>query len=209
MPLPIKINPARIANAVRSLRKDETRRMVPSAQGGEAPVIGQTYRTDVSTYFTEPSGESKLFYTAENWVKIKLTLETAGPVAVGTSANVAPVLSGHGRLLDTGVEYEVHLARGSAFYIAAEAVNRVSVSIEPIPWMEQISGEITSVAQVISTTVRSIGNAIVGAIGELMGRPKPATTTMSQKTLDELATARLPKNMAHRLTPVAPPKKIG
>jgi hypothetical protein len=207
MPLPPRIPrlPSRIASAVRAMATKETKRAMPSPKGGEQQTL-QTYRTEVYSYFTVPSAESQLFYSAENWVRIKLTLETAGPVSVGTSANVSPVLSGHGRLLDTGVEYECFLAQGSRFYISSESVNRISVTVEPIPWMEQLSGEIVATARAVSNAVTAVGAAIVAAIGELRGIPAPASST--GVATKDMPLPKLPLSLAARLTRVRPPKRV-
>lgn len=95
--------------------------------------------TDIYTYFTKPTGESELLYSAESWVKIELALETAGPVSVGTRESVVPVLSGKGILLESdGEPIEFVMPRGNRLFIASESINRVKVIIEPIPWFEQL-----------------------------------------------------------------------
>lgn len=94
--------------------------------------------TDIYTYFTEPDGETKLLYSAAGWVKMELTLETAGPVAFSTRESVTPVLTGRGILLITDEAIDFVLPKGNRVFIAAEAINRVKVIIEPIPWQEQI-----------------------------------------------------------------------
>lgn len=175
--------------------------VVPDAKGGEMRTL-QNYRTEIYSYFTVV-GEQQIMYSAENWVRMKLTLETAGPVSIGTSSQIAPVFSGKGRLLDTGVEYEVYLSRGARLYVVSESVNRLSVTIEPIPWMEQLSAEIVSVASVVSSTVQRVGDAIVNAIGQASGK----TVTPAPERMEDLPTVRLPKAMASRLTPVIAPRK--
>jgi hypothetical protein len=87
-------------------------------------------QTDIYNYFTVP-GETKILISASRWILVRLTLETAGPVAVGTRATLAPVLSGKGPLLPTGVPFEFTLAPGNRLYILAESVNRVKVVNEP------------------------------------------------------------------------------
>lgn len=167
---------ARIAAEMTSANK-ELARALPDAKGGETQKQLQTYRTEVFDYFTEPGG-TKLLYSAENWVRIKLTLQTAGPVTVGTRATLEPILSGKGRLLDTDVEWQVFLARGSRIFIASGAVNRVSVTVEPVPWLEQISGEITSLATVF---LRGAGSIVQGTARALRGEPvEPIATSASQ-----------------------------
>ena len=88
--------------------------------------------TEISTYFTQ-IGESRLLFSANFWCTVKLTLETAGPVAAGTREDVVPVLSGKGVLLATGVEEEWVLAKGDRVFIAAESINRVKYIVEPNP----------------------------------------------------------------------------
>lgn len=94
-------------------------------------------QTEIYTYFTK-AGETKMLYAAPKWVNIRLTLETAGPVAVSNKAQVTPVLAGKGILLPTGEEVKFTVGKGTRIFIAAEAVNRVKVIIEPIPYLEEI-----------------------------------------------------------------------
>ena len=101
-------------------------------------------RTEVSTYFTKPGGDS-LLYQAESWVRLRLMLETAGPVAVGSRDQVSPVLSGKGILLPRDVEITFPLTKGNRIFIAAGAVNRVRFIIEPIPWADQVATMIGTV----------------------------------------------------------------
>lgn len=109
----------------------------PQADQGRAEV-----RTYVSTYFTKISAdETQILYNGDRqWAKVKLTLETAGPVAVGVVQKITPVLSGKGIDLTTDVEVEIPVAKGTRLYIASTAVNRVKVIVEPSPWLEQITG---------------------------------------------------------------------
>ena len=94
--------------------------------------------SDIYTYFTRPTtGKSELLYSAEEWVRIWLSLETAGPVAVSTRQEIVPVLSGKGILLDDQPR-EFLLPRGDRLYIAAESINRVKFQIEAIPYLEAI-----------------------------------------------------------------------
>lgn len=96
--------------------------------------------TEINTYFTRPNGRSELVYSAESWVRIKLQLETAGPVAVGTRQEITPVLSGKGILLPTtGTTLtEFIMPKGDRLFIASESINRVKYITEPIPWLEQM-----------------------------------------------------------------------
>jgi hypothetical protein len=105
-------------------------------------------RTQITTYFTSAlnGAASPILYSGDRmWAKVTLTLETAGPVAVGNMAELAPVLSGRGQLLETGVPTPFTIAKGTRLYIAATSVNRVKVVIEPLPWLEQITALISGV----------------------------------------------------------------
>lgn len=93
--------------------------------------------TQIKTYFTNRL-RTQLLYTAEDWVRITMRLETAGPVSVGTDQDLGPVLGGSGRLLPVGDDITFTLPRGDMLYIIAAAANRVSYQVEPIPWLQQI-----------------------------------------------------------------------
>jgi hypothetical protein len=101
-------------------------------------------RSQLSTFFTKVPvvGEpTTVLYSGDRlWADVTLTLETAGPVAVGTASQITPVLSGRGALLETGTPLTFRIAKGSKLYIAATAVNRVKMFIQPVPWLEQITG---------------------------------------------------------------------
>lgn len=109
---------------------------IPFAQG----------RTEVSTFFTKGTGD-QLLYQAEGWVRLRLMLETAGPVAVGSRDQVSPPLSGKGILLPVNVEITFPVTKGNRIFIASTSVNRVRFIIEPIPWMEQL---VTMVGSLLS-----------------------------------------------------------
>jgi hypothetical protein len=105
------------------------------------PPVPTVKPTDTKTkaydYFTVP-GETRLLYSAEGWVHARLLLQNAGPVSIGMDQNITPVLSGKGRLLPTGEEIRFILTKGDRIFIAAEAINRVSFTIEPLPPVSQI-----------------------------------------------------------------------
>jgi len=187
-------------------RAKEISRALPSSKGGETPKQLQTYRTEVYSYFTVPSTGSMLLYSAENWVRIKLELETAGPVAVGTSAEIGPVLSGHGRLLNTNEEYEVTLSKGARFYVVSETVNRISVTIEPIPWLEQIDTDMVAVNDGIIDAINAMATQIVNAISGLQGAATPTSSTGND--MDSLPPCPPSRGMIPRLTPLTRPPKM-
>lgn len=111
-------------------------------------------RTTATTYLTDVGGTKVLYPGDKRWAKVTLVLETAGPVAVGTAANLTPVLSGKGILLTTNVAKEIIIAKGDKLYIAATSVNRVQLVIESYPWIEQIAGTLTKVVDFIKRALR-------------------------------------------------------
>lgn len=109
--------------------------------------------TQIYTYFTTPGNTDLLYATNEtDWQLIRLRLETAGPVAIGTAQEITPVGSGRGTLLPTGLTVDVELPPSSRLYIAADAVNRVAIQIEHNPWLRQILEAETRVAQNVAPT---------------------------------------------------------
>jgi hypothetical protein len=107
----------------------------PQADQGRAEV-----RTYVQTYFTK-IGETQILYNGDRqWAKITLTLETAGPVAVGTAQKIGPALSGKGILLTTDEPITITVAKGTRLYVVSTSVNRVKMFVEALPWLEQITG---------------------------------------------------------------------
>lgn len=119
-------------------------------------------RSDVYTYFTKVGVTDKLYDGSRLWVRIRLTLETAGPVAYGLKSNLIPVLSGKGVLLETDEPMEIELSKGDVLYIAANAVSRVKVEITAIPWLEQISGTLDSLMNNVQMMATSILDRIAG-----------------------------------------------
>jgi len=97
----------------------------------------QTNKTDIYTFNT-PVGGNQLIYSAESWVRLRLILETAGPVSISTKEDVIPTLSGRGILLLTNQQVEFTLPKGSRLFLTSDTVNRVKVIIEPIPFLETI-----------------------------------------------------------------------
>jgi hypothetical protein len=116
---------------------------VAAVKHGEVLIPRNTDRLEAYTHTTRPSG-THLLYEAERWIRLRLMLETAGPVDVGTRDNISPVLSGKGLSLPTNVPLEFTMSKGDKLYIAATAINRVRVIVEPIAWGEQIANMIGS-----------------------------------------------------------------
>lgn len=134
---------------VSTARPDRTQASAPPVVG----FGGQVERgTDIFTYIT-PVGinigqNTPVLYNGDRlWADVVLELETAGPVAVGTRADIAPILSGKGQLLQTGVPLRFRIAKGTRLYILATAINRVKVTIEPIPWAEEILAAINAIGR--------------------------------------------------------------
>ncbi len=114
---------------------------VPQINAGE----GQN-RTKIYTFFTK-AGPTEILYSGDRlWARVRLVLETAGPVAVGDAESLVPVLSGKGQLLTTNEPVDFVISKGSRIYIASTSVNRVKVTVEPIPWLEQMTAILGVVA---------------------------------------------------------------
>lgn len=128
------------------------------------PLAAGKYETRIQSYFTVP-GETKVLYTAANWIELLVTLETAGPVAIGTTEQIQPVLSGKGRLLAPGVEARFHLYRGDRLYIAADTINRISFIAHHVAWQQQI---LATVAAAVDAS-----KGIASSIGSLFGDKAP------------------------------------
>ena len=114
---------------------------LPRAHGREPT------RTEVYTLFTDATGVTRLIYTAETWTTLRMTLETAGPVSVGTRENLGNVLSGQGMLLPTGREREWTLPPGQRFFWVAESINRVTLSVEQPAFGQDIVDKLEEVRQ--------------------------------------------------------------
>ena len=142
-----------IRDVAKQIKHGELGRAVAHPEAGTPGDDTSGYHTDIYNYFT-PIGGSNLIYSSQGWVKIKLTLETAGPVAVSTRQDITPALSGKGRLLPVGEEVEFYLGKGDRLFVTATAVNRVSVVVEPVPWLQAIA--------------IAIGNAN-GILGKILG----------------------------------------
>jgi len=115
--------------------------------GVQAPIAAQTL---LYTIFTK-AGPTVQVYAASTWVNVRLRLDTAGPVAVGTKQELTPVLSGAGLLLPVGQWVKFSLYKGTKLWMAAESVNRVEAVIEPVPWQEQLVLQSQKMIQLIGS----------------------------------------------------------
>lgn len=108
-------------------------------------------RTQTYTYITSipvPGESTPILYNGDRlWANVTLELETAGPVAVGQSSALLPVLSGKGVLLETDQSRTFTIAKGTRLYIASSSVNRVKVTVAPLPWLEQITAFLSQIAE--------------------------------------------------------------
>jgi hypothetical protein len=127
------------------------------------------YPTRTSTFITEAGAAAAIVYQASTaWSKVKLRLETAGPVAVSTTQQFLPVTSGKGILLPPGEWVELELAQGNNLYIASTTVNRVIVVVQPISWAEQILGGIVRGVDVLARALAPMAS-VPGSIQTLAG----------------------------------------
>lgn len=171
----------------------EVARALPNGPAGADAKDLQRWRTEMSVIFTTQLGVSQQFYQAEQWQIVQVMLETAGPVAISTRTDVLPVLSGKGRLLTTNINYKFVLPRGARLYYAAESVNRVAFSVEPIPWLEQLAMEIRRVSAGGLAGAKEIVKAVLRgqpARDELPAMPEPPPPASAPPPLRQLK--RLP-----------------
>lgn len=122
----------------------------------ETADLDTTFKTDMYTYFTQATGNTTLVFSAETWVKIRLLLETAGPVSIGWRENLGPVLSGQGRLLPTGQEVWFAMPPGQRLYFASNTVDRVSVVVERIPFGQQMLHQLIEVPGAIASSLAAL-----------------------------------------------------
>jgi hypothetical protein len=136
----------------------------PTASDNQASVDS---RTLISTYFTSlpnVGDATPILYNGDRlWARITVTLETAGPVSVGTMSNLDPVLGGNGTLLTTNAPVVFDISKGTRLYILATGVNRVKLVVAPIPWLEMITGLIAKIA-----------GGVVAAVRPAATQPQPA-----------------------------------
>lgn len=127
-----------------------TNRNIGSVQAPSATLAGAELTTEIYTYLARPpvDGQLPVLYNGDRqYAQVILELETAGPVAVSTKQQILPVLSAKGALLQTGVPRAWFLAKGQRLWVAATAINRINVTIQPIPWLEQLAGMLAMVAR--------------------------------------------------------------
>lgn len=112
--------------------------------------VREAQKTEIYTIVTDGTGITRLVHTANTWVKIRLRLENAGSVVVGTRQEIAPVASGRGILLTVNEDEVFELNKGERLYIASETVNRVKTFISPIPYLLRMTAVMEASLQAIS-----------------------------------------------------------
>jgi len=125
-----------------------TNRTVGSVQGPSPTMAGAELTTEVSTFFARPGADSQpvVIYNGDRQsARVILTLETAGPVIVGTKQQLYPITAGKGERLETNVPFAFSISKGNRLWVATTAISRIKVTIEPIPWAEQIVGLLTAI----------------------------------------------------------------
>jgi len=139
-----------------SLDPTKAQRAAPADTTGDAE-----HRSFVDTFFTQvpkPGEDTPIVYNGDRlWAKVTLTLETAGPVVVGNQSSLAPVLSGKGQLLETDEPVVFYIAKGTRLYILSTGINRVKRVIEPVPWLETITG-------LLGSLMKQAGGGVISAI---------------------------------------------
>lgn len=93
-----------------------------------------------NTSVSSASGTKEVFPGIEaRWTLARITLQTAGGnVVIGFRQDLNPPGSGKGRQLVVGELVEIYVPPGQRLYYASDSVQRVAVSIEPVPWLQQI-----------------------------------------------------------------------
>lgn len=159
--------PPRPTSKIGHVSLDRTRAQSPEPADTTG---GADHKTFIDTYFTKVpvDGEpTDIIYNGDRaWAKITLTLETAGPVAVGNSSSITPALSGKGQLLETDVPTTFFIGKGTRLYVTATGVNRVKRVIEPFPWLETIAGLIGSVIAALRGTGSVVSTLAAVATGK-------------------------------------------
>jgi hypothetical protein len=128
--------------------------------------MGQfTQTSETYTLFTKNTTDSKASGTAtlypgidSRWTLARLELITAGGmVAIGFKQDINPPQAGKGRLLTAGRPIEIYVPPNQRLYYSADSTQRMAVSFEPLPWLQQI-------LQSVSSVLTSMPNAVQAPI---------------------------------------------
>lgn len=110
----------------------------PVLQGAKSP---QNQVIDTRMVFTDGTGVPARIYSGDRlWAIVTITLQTAGPVAVSPNPSMGTTGSGNGRLLTTNEPVEYTCGEGQSIYVQSTSPNRLALSIQPVPWIEQVVG---------------------------------------------------------------------
>lgn len=151
-----------IARIAGSLDRGEIGRVEVDPNLGEeaqADSVNQVF--GILTYFTKV-GETDLFYTAQKWIDVNVTLRTAGPVAMGNKADLLPVLSGRGVLLVPDETVRFSMAKGDLLYFASETINRISIIVQEPAWQQGIAISIVRNTRSVIDGFKSLAHKLRG-----------------------------------------------
>lgn len=132
--------------------------------------------SETYTFFTKDTAESQNSGTAvlysgidSRWTLVRITLETAGgQVAFGFKQDIHPPQSGKGRLLSATRETQIYVPPNQKLYYAADSVQRISISFEPLPWLQQIlhvvSNLFASVPKPVQAPIEALKEVVTGGL---------------------------------------------
>lgn len=102
------------------------------------------------------STKTKLLLSVQQWTKVTLRLESAGPVAFGNQEDLFPLASGKGRLLSKDTDVIVTMVPQSRLYIASDSFQRVAVQVEPYPWLWEVYSKLKALAPTIGSLLSQV-----------------------------------------------------
>lgn len=180
--------------------------------GSKTPGLAPAPKTEFQnaaqarTLLTENTGsDSRPIYTGDQtrWTRVTFRLISAGGVvAVGFSQNVSPPLSGRGEQLLYGEALTLTVPPAMRVYYAADSRQRISFSVEPFPWLEQILITSKGILDALSSVLRRPTAAAAAGAPVATGTPRTIQSIGSPPTQTRVipgAHGRSP------LPPVAPP----
>lgn len=97
------------------------------------------------------SSDSQNFVSTDDWTQVRLLLQTAGPMAVSNIINAFPVGS-KGILLSSTVWTNIIVPPASRLYMVSNAPQRVSVVIEPVPYLATVVQLLSRIAPATNGT---------------------------------------------------------
>lgn len=82
----------------------------------------------------QASADSQNFFSTIEWARVKLLLQTAGPVALSTFPSPFPIGT-KGIQLTPNLWTSVDIPPATRLYLASNTLQQISVMIEPIPYL--------------------------------------------------------------------------